>query len=89
MDQPLWKVNSWKVCRQGSHLLPMGVQNDLPGWMHGAVGKRAAEQHCRLQLAMVKVTAVGMRSPHNSCMPPERVYDQFSSVSCPSLPTPP
>lgn len=40
--------------------------------MHRALGKSPAEQHCRLQAAMVKVTVVGMRSPHNSCMPPEQ-----------------
>ena len=47
MDRPLRKVNSWNLCELGSHLLSMGVQNELPGWMHGALGKRPAEQ--RLQ----------------------------------------
>lgn len=39
MDQSLWKVNSWKLWEQGSHLLRMGVQNERPGWMYGALGK--------------------------------------------------
>lgn len=86
MDQPLW--NSWKLCEQGSRLLPTSVQNELPGWMHGSLGERPTEQHYRLQPAMVKVTVVGMRSPQNSHVPPEQVYDQFSDVSCPKLPTP-
>ncbi|XP_054055259.1 uncharacterized protein LOC128908634 [Rissa tridactyla] len=60
MDQPSWKMNIWKLREQGSHLLPTSVQNELPGWMHGTLGKRPAEQHCRLQSSMVKTVAAAV-----------------------------
>lgn len=62
-DQALGKVKIWKLCEQGSCLLSVAVQNELPGWMHRALGKSPTEKHCQ---AVMNITAVGMRSPHNS-----------------------
>lgn len=38
-DQVLWKVKI-KLCEQSSCLLSMAVQDELPGWMHRALGEK-------------------------------------------------